>query len=200
MSNGGGSPLYQYLSSIGAGSPAAWSNWGWRYGASPWAAGQQQATGAGQQYYGGQAQVQMPQGYQPTLGMPQNVPMDQGYMQQYLYPTLGGMEQAKARVYASGEEMARRISEGQKLTEEYGLTAPAEISPNVMRQVRVGLGQGLQSVKEQAARSGIPLSSMAERATEGLLQSAGEQMATAGASEEENRRRMLMQLIQAFMR
>ncbi len=83
-----------YWSSMGMTTPAAYSNWGWKYGASPYG----QGGGGGGSPLSYQLQSTYPQGYpQPMATMPgAGMQMDpQMYMQQYYLPSLLSGEQTR---------------------------------------------------------------------------------------------------------
>jgi len=109
----------------------------------------------------------------------------------------------EAQRYTLGQrEREAGLETAERIAEKYGLTglARGEIPPGTRHQLESSLARALRDWDVQAARAGMPLSSVAERGREDVVQSylealsrTGEEAATRGLS-------LLARFLQAFAR
>ena len=187
---------------------AAYSNWGWKNPVMYQGQGYQ-LPGQNSYTQYGQGQTTSPQWtnmmnqmtpYQPSTQvqgggsyqMPQSLPMDNNFMQNYGWPTLINQSQAALQPQVAGATTAANMGEKMKVAEKMGWTTPAEASPSLMSEILKGLGTSLQTTQNSSARSGMPISSVTENSRDNTIQAAIQAMVRAFTGARQDQQNSLM--------
>lgn len=185
-------------------SPEAWSNWGWKYAniyqpALPQrGGGQQQQFSYGQyapnQLYVNPAQMGGPIGM-PTTGVSQQ---DPAFWSQYLYPAALAAQQAQLRPQATTETKRQGAGLAGELMQKYGISAEGEVTPSQKYRLRSNWVDAMQRADESAMRSGMPISSVAEKSRGELTQNYLEGLNRAAIDRKLATQQLIMQFLQSM--
>jgi hypothetical protein len=139
----------------------------------------------------------MPSG---PIGTPSQVPVDQAYVQQYLYPAMMQqyMAQLKPEEYAQTKQ--KGVDIGMATADKLGMNTPAEINPSLKNSMKSSWTDAMSQVASNASRSGMPLSSVNDKMKENITQQYLEGLTRGQLSAEDERKKLLAQFIQAFSR
>jgi hypothetical protein len=139
----------------------------------------------------------MPSG---PIGTPSQVPIDQAYVQQYLYPAMMQqyMAQLKPEEYAQTKQ--KGVDIGMATADKLGMNTPAEINPSLKNSMKSSWTDAMSQVASNASRSGMPLSSVNNKMQENITQQYLEGLTRGQLSAEDERKKLLAQFIQTFSR
>jgi len=146
-----------------------------------------------------QMSFNMPQGM-PSGGFqyPTQLPMDQNYLNQLVYPGLMQMQQAQLQPWTSTETKTQGAKLGMDYASKIGLDQPAEPNSSMDYRTKQTMADALRNVQSQTARSGMSLSSVGDQARESVMQQAFETMTRNAQDSEERRKALLAQLLSQF--